>query len=196
MSRLRFSRVLRVALAALPLVLFGGVAKAGTLNFDFSVTNNPGTGNVPGTFTGEIFGLSDNAFSAASSVVIQSIPTGMNNLVSPPIDATTWNDVIQNLFQVVNGQVVGGGFYAQQTIGGFSSGYQLYINGTTAGFNFLNLDGVDHAYVEGDRGLAAANIVPVPSSVIPEPASYVTALLGAVWVAGYTWRRKVKTASA
>jgi PEP-CTERM motif len=162
------------------------------LNFYFSVTNT--VGDVPGTFTGEIFGLTDNATSSASSVVIQSIPAGMNNLVSPPIDATLWDQQYQNSFQVVNGQVVDGGFWAQQTVNGFLHGYQLYINGADGPYNFLNLDGVDDTFVRGDDGLAAANITPAS---VPEPASCILAGLGAMCVAGYTtMRRRREGASA
>jgi hypothetical protein len=192
----RLLRVVRTTLAALPVVLLAGVAQAGTLNFDFSVTNT--IGNVPGTFTGEIFGLTDNATSAASSVVILSIPSGMNNVVSPPIDATLWNQQLENSFTVVNGEVVDGGFVAKQTINGFNSGYQLWINGDNAGKfneNFLNLDGTDKRYVWGNDGLAAANIVPAGSSV-PEPAGYLLTIMGAVWAAGYAWSRKGTGASA
>lgn len=49
-------------------------AQAGTLNFDFSFTNT--FGNTGGTVTGEIFGLTNNATSAASAVDIYSVPAG------------------------------------------------------------------------------------------------------------------------
>lgn len=82
----RRSPVVRAAIIVFPLLVLGGAAQAGSVDFTFSVTNT--IGNVPGTFTGEIFGLTDNATSAATSVLILSILAGMNNLVSPPIDTT------------------------------------------------------------------------------------------------------------
>jgi hypothetical protein len=45
------------------------------LTFDFSFTNASGLGTDPGTVTGEIVGLSNNATSAATAVYIDSFPT-------------------------------------------------------------------------------------------------------------------------
>jgi hypothetical protein len=164
------------------------------LNFTFSVTgiDNGGGSIIGGTFTGEVFGLTVNSTSSASSVVIQSIPAGMNNLVSPPINATLWGTQEYNSFTVSGGQIVGGGFWAEQTINGNSQGYQLYLNAPpSVGNNFLNLDGTDSTYVWGADGLAAANFVPAVSSV-PEPASLGLAITGALCVGGATWHRNRK----
>ena len=83
--------------------------------YSFSVTNT--IGNVSGTFTGEIYGLLDNATSSASSVVIETIPDGMFNLEAVPIDAISWDQQYQNSFTVSGGQIVGGAFWAQKRIG-------------------------------------------------------------------------------
>jgi hypothetical protein len=49
---------------------------AGPLDFMFSFSNT--VGNVNGTVTGEIFGLSDNASNqAASNVILDSYPAGL-----------------------------------------------------------------------------------------------------------------------
>ncbi len=189
--QIRLSRMVRVSLALLVLILCGGSATAGSLNFDFSVTNTIGT--VSGTFAGEVIGLTDNSISSASSVLIESFPAAMNSLDSPPIDATLWDQQYQNSFEVVNGQIVDGGFWAAQTVNGFFGGFQLFLNATAAlqPFNYLDLDGVNAAYIWGDDGLAAAHFT--LASSVPEPASLVSALLGAVFVAGCcTWRAKVR----
>jgi len=186
-EKLRFLLRVRATLSVLALLLGAGTANAGTLNFDFSVTNTIGT--VSGTFTGEIFGLTDNATSAATSVLIESFPAGMNSLDSPPIDATLWDQQYQDSFVVSNGQIVDGGFWAAQTINGFFAGFQLFLNATAAlqPFNYLNLDGINSAYIWGDNGLAAAHFT--QASSVPEPASLVSAVVGAVCLIGCCARR-------
>src|SRR3974377_159666 len=114
MSEPRPAPLIKATLSILALLLGAVAANAGTRNFDFSVTNTIGT--VSGTFTGEIFGLTDNATSAATSVLIETFPAAMNSLNSPPIDATLWDQQYQNSFVVSNGQIVDGGFWAAQTI--------------------------------------------------------------------------------
>jgi hypothetical protein len=175
-----------VLAGAATFVLLGGAPAKADLTFSFTVTNTQG--DVPGTFTGEIFGLTNNTTSAATHVVIDSFPSGLNSLVSPPIDATTWDQQYQNSFTVSNDQITDGGFWAQQTINGIGQGYQLYLNGED-GFNFLNLDGTNFNYVWGDDGFAAANFTLV-SSTVPEPGSLAMFLgLGLTGV-GFLRRRR------
>ncbi len=54
-------------------------AHAGTLSFDFSLSNNGQFSfpSVDGVVTGEVTGLTDNATSAASHVYILSYPSGL-----------------------------------------------------------------------------------------------------------------------
>ena len=108
----------------------------------------------------------------------------MNSLNSPPIDATLWDQQNQNSFVVSNGQIVDGGFWAAQTINGFFAGFQLFLNATAAlqPYNYLNLDGVNSAYIWGDNGLAAAHFT--PASSVPEPSALVSAVLGTACIAG------------
>ena len=88
----------RMAGAILGLTLLGalsGEAQAVSLNFDFSITNDPTWGNVNGTVTGEVFGLVNNATSSATSVEVFTWPAGLIPLASQPyytapIQATTW----------------------------------------------------------------------------------------------------------
>ncbi len=183
MSHSRLARLVRIAMAVLPLILSGGTARAGGLNFDFSITNTQG--NVSGTVTGEIIGLADNATSAAAEVIILSFPSGRDSLYSPPIDATTWTHQIDNSFTVENGQVVAADFYAFQGTGTF-----LYINGDgDEDFNFASLNASGNLYVYGDKGLAAANIVPTAAAV-PEPSSLALAGIAALDGLGVCARRR------
>jgi hypothetical protein len=165
-SNMRFSLSTLIATGAALCALGSAPVKAAQLNFDFSVTNT--IGDVSGTFSGEIFGLTNNATSSATSVLVTSFPAGLDSLLPAPVNATSWDQQVQNSFTVTNGQITGGGFWAQQTINGFPQGYQLYLNGDGGPFNFLNLDGTDTHYVWGNDGLAAANFTP---AVVPEFSS-------------------------
>ena len=92
--------------ALMMFLLTGGVTISTTskaqLIFSFSVTNTAGT--VAGTFKGEIFGLIDNSTSSATKVLIESFPSGLNSLASPPVDAILWNQQNQNSFTVSGGR--------------------------------------------------------------------------------------------
>ncbi len=163
------------ALGALSTMLIAAPAQASP-DFTFSVTNTIGT--VAGTFTGRILGLTDNATSSATQVFIDTFPAGLDSLEAAPVEATLWDQQYENSFTVSGGQIVDGGFWAQQTINALPYGYQLYLNGAIGnGFNFLNLDGDDTRYVWGDNGFAAANFAPLGAQDVPEPGTF--ALFGA-----------------
>jgi len=156
-----------------------GPMSAHAINFEFSFTStNPHPGTVPGTVTGRIIGLSDNSTGAASQVLIDSFPSDLNSVVGPaPIDATLWNTQRQNEFVVLNGQVIGGGFWADHWVVGLRPIYaQLFINGGFLSSNFLNLDRRVERWVWADTGLTAANIVPL--AAVPEPSALVLLGLG------------------
>ena len=143
------NRSLRVAVAAIALFAASAASSQATLVFNFSFSNT--IGNVNGTVTGRILGLSDNSTGAASQVLIDTFPVGLVNVAgAPPINPMFWDQQYQNSFTTVGGQVVSGSFHAQQTIGTFSQGYQLYIGAGPT--NFLNLDGVDRSYVWNQDG--------------------------------------------
>jgi len=158
------------------------------LNFFFSVTNT--VGNVGGTFTGELFGLTDNATSSATSVVIDSFPVGLNSLTPAPVTATLWNQQDQNSFTVTGGVITAGGFWAEQTVGSVSYGYQLYLDGDGGPYNFLNLDGTDSHYVWGSNGLASTNFTPAPSTPIGTPEPGASALLACMCLGGTAYLRR------
>ena len=97
-----------LSLTVIGLAFNSGAAKA--LDFTFSFSNV--TGNTPGTVTGTIQGLNDNATSAATGVIIQTYPSGLSGSPNQGgFDATKWA-VINNSFSVTNGNITAASFDA------------------------------------------------------------------------------------
>jgi hypothetical protein len=134
-------------------------------NFQFSFTNT--YGDVSGTVTGEILGLTNNATSAATSVIITGFPAALDLPFTSPINVTSWTVQQQNEFTETNGQVTAGAFWATE-----SDTYRFYLDGDGV-YNFL---GSDSLQVYGNNYIAADNITPLAATAVPEPASL--ALLG------------------
>ena len=178
-------------------------------NFSFSFTGLAGIGfgfgDVAGTVSGEILGLTNNSTGPAADVLITSFPTGLDSVLGAagtgPIDTMLWTNVAVNTFTEFNGVLTGGSFVASETVNGFSRGGQLWINGTDkyGSHDFLNLDGQDNLYV-WNHEFAAVTTAPLgptdpqvtPGQLVatPEPPGGVLLLAtGSIAVFG-VWRRK------
>jgi hypothetical protein len=99
------------------LMISGIVFAAGQANaddFSFSFTND--IGNVAGTVTGEILGLTDNSTGAATDVIIESYPSALNadlfTSYTAPIDlfADPWFSTDANTFTETDGQITAADF--------------------------------------------------------------------------------------
>lgn len=187
-SLLRKLFVLCVAVA-IGLICLPRGAQAGTITVGFSFTTDNTSecakysGDcIAGTVTGEIVGLPFNGTGSASEVLITSFPSGLDSVLgSAPINAMLWSVQGENSFNVTDGVITGGGFWATDTIGSFVDGAQLYINGDPS-FNFLNLDGTDSHFVWAEDGIGASGVTFTSSATAtPEPSSLLllaTGLLG------------------
>jgi hypothetical protein len=131
---------------------------AGPLDFMFSFSNT--VGNVNGTVTGEIFGLTNNtANQAASNVVVDSAPA-LLGLPAFPSPLPIFTDVTANSFTVLNGAI---------TDASFASGDPLHNQfSITLNFNLINFFGNNdsHAEIQNDDGFAGATYTPV---TVPAP---------------------------
>jgi hypothetical protein len=166
----------------LALTLACGTAKAD--DFTFSFSNDPsGPGNFSGTVTGEIFGLANNATSAATDITITGFPAGLNTFgtYTTPIDVFAWTGgtVNENSFSEAGGVITGGGF---DISGANGVNDQLYIDsncsctmfGLMTGTNFLDIGSGDSQYVWNDNGVGTTGVTFSAYSVTtgtPEPAT-------------------------
>jgi hypothetical protein len=158
-------------------LFFSTSAKAD--DFSFSFTNT--LGDVSGTVTGEILGLTNNATGPAAQVLITSFPSGLDSDMGPaPIDATLWVKQYVNTFTETNGEVTAAEFAADPGNNIDILEIDYY------GYNSLEIYGspVGALFVETDGGLAAANIQPLDPVPTPEPSTLGLAFTGLVGLIG------------
>jgi len=156
-----------------------GQGQAATFDFSFSNT----LGNVPGTVTGEIFGLADTGTSAATDIVVTSAPAGVG-FSSYPVDIFTlpWT-TDANSFTVTAGQIVDADFLSEGGPGSVAPHLVLNVGGAINSLN--NIDG--QYGVLNEDGLAG-----VTFTLVPEPSTWAMMLLGFAGLAflGYRQTRK------
>ena len=176
--------------ALMAFTLVQGTARAD--NFLFSFSNDPSWGNVNGTVTGEIFGLINNATSAATDIQVFTYPAGLVQFGSypTPIDVMAWTggSFGENAFTETAGNITGGGFYIT---GANGINDQLFIDasiGNPGPTNFLDIGSNDTMYVWNNNGIGATGVTftPATAAATPELSSVVlmsTMLLGLAFVA-------------
>ena len=158
-----------VGLVGLASLTLTGGAQAAPLNFLFSITG--GTSN-PGTVTGEIFGLQNNATGAATDVQVFTA-TGIT-APSPIIDfgaASTGGDS----FTVANG-VLTNDMYGEN-----NGNYSLFLNDSANLFTKVS----GSTNIGNSSGFAGATYTAAP---VPEPVSMSALGLSAMALLG---RRRI-----
>ena len=163
-------------------------AHAVTFNFTFT-SDGDGPGNpLGGVVTGQIFDLTDNAWSSASKVVIDSYTPTVTGLPGTPFLVSDYAALIgkaitQNEFLVINRQIVWGVY---QITGGYFD-----MNVSAGGYGYNSMVSPDaQSRVQNLGGLSG-----ITFSAVPEPATWALMLMG-VGLAGVMLRRRSATLAA
>jgi hypothetical protein len=217
------SRVKLVGIAA-AVTLIGLSSPGYALNFTFSFTNTLDGVYVPGTVTGEIFGLADNAISAATDVTITSYPANTSSagftFPTSPLDlfASPWT-VNHNQFAVSGGEITAFEFVASGSTNTNTTYITPFFNSSDFIFQLCSVSCLPPAYVgyiggvlaqyqtiDSDRLLEGQTFSPdvtinvqgdgTIEAATPLPAALplLATGLGALGLLG--WRRKRKNAAA
>ncbi|MDJ0649240.1 MAG: hypothetical protein QNJ60_11095 [Xenococcaceae cyanobacterium MO_188.B19] len=161
----QISRLLAKMGGAVAIVCLSGVEAANALDFTFSFSNV--TGSVPGTVTGTLGGLNDNATGAATSLELTSFPAGLGTLEAGN-NVLAWSFQSANSFTVTNGSITAANFFATD---GISDGLCLNTSCFAGLSNALTLDtaSTNTGNNDGFSGVtfAAAGATPVPFEVNP-----------------------------
>jgi hypothetical protein len=174
-------KILMVSVAAMMAV--SPAARA--MNFDFSFSNNPAEGgNVAGTVYGEIFGLTNNATSLPTDVVVYSYPAGITPIPPAPLDipdyATALGEFINgNGFTVTNGVITGEDY---QIYGG-------YFDLDSGGNSLVSSNVLTR--VQNTDGLAG-----VTFAATPLPSTWTMLIAGFVGLGFFAYRGPKKNTGA
>jgi hypothetical protein len=143
-----------------------GLAHAVDVSFSFY---NGYDYTVPGTVSGEIFGLVDNSTSAATSVEVLSYPDGIADLDPAPFFGDP-SGVTANSFTLVDGVVTAAEYQSITDL------YYFDIN-VGGGVNELysNISGDS---VVNSNGFAGLSFNGAPYGPVPEPAAWALMLIG------------------
>jgi hypothetical protein len=170
-------------------------AHAVTISFSFT--------DVTGTVSGELVGLTDNAFSSATQVIIESAPSALGVPFALPLDLLstppgTQTLVGSNSFILTNGVITGGALV-------FSRNYELpfftpenwefCLAVSVAGY----CGGPTSAYLKGPGGIVQSDVflglAGGDQVATPLPAALPLFATGLGGLSLLGWRRKRKTAA-
>jgi len=159
----------------LALILVGALSgqRAHALDFTFAFSNNNySAGYVPGTVTGIIYGLTDNASSAPTYITITSAPAGLGLTTPDPLTLLYSNGD----FTVTHGAITSDNFNGS-AYGGVDVTFDAAENRVRNSVPFVD-----------DLQNSFTGAVFSPRSSVPEPSQY--GLFVFLAVAGVTgWRR-------
>lgn len=155
-------------------------ATSSATNFSFSFTNT--VFNTPGTVTGRIFGLTDNATSAVTDVVLDSFPAAFG-LPAAPVDIFALASfVADNSFTVSGGNITEDDLIFNFTDGGHL--FQFRLTGTPDlllnDLQRVNDPGTSNGIATGNAaGLSEVTFVNLSQpAAIAEPGSIVVLISG------------------
>jgi hypothetical protein len=182
--------VIPIGLVGLLCLMLPGSLRAD--NFTFSFTNT--IGNVSGTVSVEIMGLTNNATGPASQVILLGYPASLDPQVAAAgTNVTNWGFQIANLFTETSGVLVGEDFVASNIAGGTVEALLLDNITPPPVSSPLNPSPID--FLGYGPLFAPANplpfvkavetVPPIAGATTPEPTSkllFVTGLLGLVLV--------------
>jgi hypothetical protein len=174
------------------------------LTFDFSFTGGCNVAGSPCTVTGEIDGLKNNATSAATAVIIDTVSSPAFTVLSLPFNTICGSSacsVTPNTFTVTAGAITAESFFASSTgftstppflgewslsLGGLETGIMSFSNGTTI---------LGNSQVFQDNVVASgASFTQVQVGGVPESSTWAMMLLGFAGLGFIAYRRKSKPA--
>jgi hypothetical protein len=164
---LRAKLVFSIGLLSLLWLMLPGSLWADGFTFSFTGTS----GNVSGTVTGEILGLTNNSTSPAGGVILDSYPalfTSAPDLSTTPVDVTSWSDVSFNIVTETAGSITAYDFDAATATGGPIS--LLYL---------ASGDGTLYGDFGGQGYILVGPVTFAPLvSTVPEPGTNTLMLIG------------------
>jgi hypothetical protein len=196
MKILMLNRTAYLALMAAVLVLLMAVSPARADDFSFSITNT--VGNVSGTVTGEILGLTDGTTGPAAEVLILSYPTALFPDVvaagNDTMNTATWGPPFINSFTETGGVITAGIFIVGKDVVGLDFGIGINNGVGTGGESGLqdynSAFGINNI-IETAGGLGALNLTPLGSPLsAPEPSSLILLGSGLLCVVALSVRSK------
>ena len=188
------SRLLGLLAALALLGLLPSPGHASTLNFTFSFTGGTSVSPFTGTVTGEIDGLTNNATSAASAVIIDTVtPAALTNPSPLPFNTFCGSNclVTSNSFTVTAGVITAYDFAVGSTT--LTGLWELELGAGTFPESFSNGTGVTQINIIDQSAITFAPVTPVATTPLPAALPLFATGLGALGLFG--WRRKRKAAA-